>query len=296
MQEYKKIIVPLGLQGKDADAISWACRTSTATHAEEVLFIHPYDDQDIPEALRGDENFSEDLLVEIKALVEAHKGSADSSNFRYDVVGNKGELNALLIAIKEHESDLVVVGKHSFGSTVPVRLARQAPCSVMSVPEGCTPKLTKLMVTTDFSKYAREALEIAIEIAKNRGISEIDSVHVYNLGRQSHKLTIPESTQMELAEEFAKQRHDEFIADVNLQGIKVVKHNYNNRYTYDALQAAARDLNSDLIIVSCRGKNALTSWLLGSVAESLLTESSVPVLAAKMRGTGQNFLNVLLGD
>lgn len=296
MQEYKKIIVPLGLQGKDSDAISWACRTSTAIHADEVLFIHPYDDQDIPESLRGDSNFNDDLLLEIKALVEAHKGSADSSMFRYDVAGNKGELSALLKVISEHESDLVVIGKHSFGSAMPVRLARQASCSVMSVPEGCTPKLHKLMVTTDFSKYAKEALELALQVAKNRGLTEIDSVHVYSLGRQSHKLTIPEATQLEMAADFAEQRHNEFIAETDLHGIKVNTHNYNNRYVYDALHAAARELESDLIIVSCRGKNALTSWLLGSVAESLLTDSDVPVLAAKMRGTGQNFLNVLLGD
>ncbi|GAA5496592.1 hypothetical protein Rhal01_02777 [Rubritalea halochordaticola] len=296
MQEYNKIIVPLGLQGKDADAISWACRTATATKATEVLFIHPYDEEDMPESLRAEKSFNEDLLVDVKALVEAHKGSADSSTFRYAVIGGNGEVPTILKAIQEQESDVIVVGKRSFGSGMPVRLARKAPCSVMSVPEGSTPEFKKIMVTTDFSKYSKEALELAIQIAKRRGIPEIDSVHVYNLGRQSHKLTIPESTQLEIAADFAKERHDEFIADTDLQGITVHTHNYNNRYTYDALQAAANQLGSNLIIVSCRGKNALTAWLLGSVAENLLTESEVPVLAAKMRGTGQNLLNVLMGD
>ncbi|SHI75939.1 Nucleotide-binding universal stress protein, UspA family [Rubritalea squalenifaciens DSM 18772] len=296
MQDYKKIIVPIGLQDKDAGAIAWACRIARYTDADDILFIHPYDNHDMPESLRGDDSFTNELLEEIKKLVAENCGSSEEINFRFDVVTGKGELTSLLEAISEQDSDLIVIGKDSFGSSMPVRLARQAPCSVMSVPVECPPKLTKLMVTTDFSKYAKEALEIAVQVAQSRGLKEIESVHVYNLGRQSHKLTIPESTQLEIAADFARERHEEFINDVDLQGVKVNMHNYNNRYVYDALQAATTELGADMIIVSCRGKNALTSWLLGSVAENLLKEANVPVLAAKMRGTGQNFLNVLLGD
>ncbi len=61
-----------------------------------------------------------------------------------------------------------------------------------------------------------------------------------------------------------------------------------------AASRLARELDADLIVTSCRGKNAVSSWLLGSNAESLLERAPVPVIAAKVKGTGRNLLDSLL--
>ncbi|MGJ8655733.1 MAG: universal stress protein [Akkermansiaceae bacterium] len=293
MQDYKKIIVPLALDNTDKDTIAWASSIAKSTDATEVLFVHPYEDDAVPEPLQSGLSTDQELLEEMHGLIADHAVTPTSDIYRYKVAGAKSSFIALMEAADEQQSDLIVIGKSSFETSMPVRVARHSACSVMSIPEGCSPILKKLMVTTDFSDHAREALELGVQVANTNELTEIDSVHVYSLGRGSRKVTLPESTQREMASDFAEKKHLEYLEGSKLNGLEVHTHNYYNRYVYTAIEAAAILLQSDLIIISCKGKNALKSWLLGSVTENLLTHSEKPVLAARTPQPKRNFLGFL---
>lgn len=299
MKRYKRLIVPLGLRDLDKGAISWAARIAKLASTEHILFIHAQDAPDFPEATKAkypwllsplDETLREKMEAEVSSVWEDLPGTTLS----YEITKTKSEPIAILEAIIRDDSDLLIIGRGAFGGGMAVKLARKAPCSVMAVPTTESKKLQRILVPTDFSEPSRYALEVAISFAQSEGPAHIDSLHVFNLGTVSHRVTLPEDQQIRLAEEFAQELHTDFLKETPLHNITVQPHLVIDRSVPIAASRLARELSADLIVISCRGKNAVTSWLLGSNAESLLEQAPVPVIAAKVKGTGRNLLESLL--
>ena len=299
MKRYKRLIVPLGLRDLDNGAISWASRIAGLAGSEHVLFIHALDAHDVPEETKAkypwlDSPSDEVLLGMMKTLVDSIWEGNPETQITFEVEKAKSEAIAILEAVIRDDSDLIIVGRGAFGGGMAVKLARKSPCSVMSVHSDHAKKLERILVPTDFSELSRNALDVATAFAGSEGLTSIDSVHVFNIGSIHHKVMLPEEEQIKLAEEFAEELHQDFLKEADLHGVEVVPHLVYDRSVPIAASRLARELKVDLIVTSCRGKNAISSWLLGSNAESLLEQAPVPVIAAKVKGTGRNLLDSLL--
>lgn len=299
MKRYKRLIVPLGLRDLDRGAISWASRISSLAESEHVLFVHAGDVPDIPEKLTEKYPWlaaplDETILKKMENLVNEIWEGNPTTKISFEIVTAKSDTIALLEAVVRDDSDLIIVGKGAFGGGMAVKLARKAPCSVMSVHSGHAKKLKNILVPTDFSELSRNALEVATAFAKMEGSTRIHSFHVFNIGSVHHKVTLPEEEQKRLAQEFAGEMYKDFLANAELRGVEVEPHLVVDQSMPIAACRLARELDVDLIVTSCRGKNAVSSWLLGSNAESLLEQAPVPVIAAKIKGTGRNLLESLL--
>ncbi len=299
MKRYKRLIVPLGLRDLDAGAICWASRISTLAGSESVLFVHALNAPDFPEKAKAKypwlmNPLDETVQERMHSLVQDHWSGNPDTEIRYEVATGKSDAIAILEAIIRDDSDLVIVGRGAFGGGMAVKLARKSPCSVMSVTTDHADKLERILVPTDFSELSRNALDVATAYAASEGIARIDGVHVFNLGNVHHKVTIPEAEQCAMAEEFATEQSRDFLEESDLRGVEVKTHIVFDHSVALATSRLARELGCDLIITSCRGKNAVSSWLLGSNTESLLEHAPVPVIAAKVKGTGRNLLDSLL--
>ena len=299
MKRYRRLIVPLGLRDLDKGAISWAARIAKLANTEHVLFIHTLNAPDFPEQTKEkypwllsplDETIRERMEAEVNAVWEDLPGTKIS----YEVSKTKSESMGIIEAVVRDDSDLIIIGRGAFGGGMAVKLARKSPCSVMAVPTDRSKKLERILVPTDFSELSRNALDVAVAFAQIEGLTRIDSVHVFNVGSVHHKVTLPEDQQHALAEEFAAELHNDFLKDTDLHGVSVEPHLVIDRSIPIAASRLARELNVDLIVTSCRGKNAVSAWLLGSNAESLLEQAPVPVIAAKVKGTGLSLLESLL--
>lgn len=299
MKRYKRLAVPLGLRDLDKGAISWASRISGLANSEHVLFVHALDAPDFPEKTKKKYPWltaplDETIREKMESLVKEVWQGNPNTKISYEVAKSKSDSIAILEAVIRDDSDLIIVGRGAFGGGMAVKLARKSPCSVMSVHSDHAKKLERILVPTDFSKLSRNALDVATAFAQIEGLTRIDSVHVFNIGSVHHKVTLPEKDQIALAEEFALEMHQDFLSDADLRGVEVEPHLVVDRSVPIAASRLARELDADLIVTSCRGKNAVSSWLLGSNAESLLEQAPVPVIAAKVKGTGRNLLDSLL--
>lgn len=299
MNRYKRIIVPLGLRDLDKGAISWAAHIAKLANTENVHFIHALNAPDFPDETKAkypwllaplDETIREKMEAEVHSAWEDIPGTTIS----YEVAKTKSESIAILEAVIRDDSDLIIVGRGAFGGGMAVKLARKSPCSVMAVPADRAKKLERILVPTDFSDLSRNAMDVAVAFAEAEKLSRIDSLHVFNLGTVHHKVTLPEEQQNALAQEFASELHKDFLKETDLRNIEVEQHLVIDRSVPIASSRIARELGVDLIVTSSRGKNAVSSWLLGSNAESLLEQAPVPVIAAKVKGTGRNLLESLL--
>ncbi len=299
MKRYKKLLVPLSLQAGDSIAIKWAAKISHLAESQEVLFCHNLELPELPETALEKYPWlkaplDSQVSDQMEKLVDAHWNGREEAHLDYLVTSKSSAVFSILEAVLDQETDLVVVSQQSFGRDLPIRLARKAPCSVMALPDQEEIALNHIMVPTDFSTYSEAALDVGLAFAEAEGLAQLDSVHIFNLGNFSHRVTLPEKDLIQMEEDFVEGKHQKYLEQQNLRGLDVRPFEIFHNLIGAGIFMHAREKEADLIVAGCRGRNTVTSLLLGSNAEELLRQARVPVIAAKQKGTGQGLLEAML--
>ncbi len=137
--------------------------------------------------------------------------------------------------------------------------------------------IKKILVPTDYSDAAESALRYAIELAGKIG-AEIELVHVWQL-----------STYASSTSELAKGMERDLKSDLErlaqrYSGHGVVIHRHLRMGPpYAEIIEAAKDLESDLIVIGTTGRTGLEHFLLGSVAERVVRMAACPVLTVRYK-------------
>src|SRR5690554_5615543 len=140
--------------------------------------------------------------------------------------------------------------------------------------------MKKLLVPTDFSEQAENALKVAVQISKERD-SEIFLLHSIELPVQyataRENSGIPEPLfYMKLAKkQFHKFREKSFLKDVVVHDL--VGHNE----IYEEIEEACQEHNIDLIIMGSSGASGFKEMFVGSNTEKVVRTSKIPVLVIK---------------
>jgi nucleotide-binding universal stress UspA family protein len=135
------------------------------------------------------------------------------------------------------------------------------------------------MIATDGSPSAQEAVDVGLELAKEQG-ADVTFVHVTTAdefrggrgGTHAHAHT-EEIDDSETALKEAAEAAD--AADVSYALERI------SGETVETIVALADTKSADMIVLGSRGRNAVTSALLGSVSHGVLRHASRPVLVVK---------------
>ena len=139
--------------------------------------------------------------------------------------------------------------------------------------------MKQILIATDGSPSAQEAVDVGLELAKEQG-ADVTFVHVadpdeFHGGRVgtvpvTHGEEVDESeTVLKAAAEAAEEAGVPYALE-RIAG-----------ETVNTIVALADTKNADLIVLGSRGRNALASALLGSVSHGVLRHASRPVLVVK---------------
>src|SRR5580765_6603187 len=142
-------------------------------------------------------------------------------------------------------------------------------------------KLTKILVPIDFSDCSKKALQYAVPFAKQFGatITLLHVVHVnYVGGPEFGALDFPlpeadfrKSAEKELAELAAEEVGEPVVAGTLVRtGLEVME-----------IVKAAKEMESDLIVISTHGRTGLKHVFMGSVAENVVRLAPCPVLVVR---------------
>lgn len=141
--------------------------------------------------------------------------------------------------------------------------------------------MKKILIPTDFSKQAENALKVAAQLAKKHN-SEIYLLHTLELPMQK---VDPLSTAQNLPEAmyFMKLAHKHFedlLKKDYLNGINV--HEIVEFYEpFRGVYQVCKKHDIDLIVMGSNGTNSFTEMLIGSNTEKIVRTSEVPVLVTK---------------
>lgn len=140
------------------------------------------------------------------------------------------------------------------------------------------PAISRILVATDFSAQARNALEWARSLADAFG-AKLVLFHVIDLFSLAEMGCVMEggTDPLPLLREQAHRCMGELKALV--PDAETVIREASPRPT---IVEAARELNCQLIVMGTHGRSGLAHLLLGSVAEYVVRTSSVPVLTVRL--------------
>lgn len=143
--------------------------------------------------------------------------------------------------------------------------------------------LTHILVATDGSQHADKALALALEIAGAAKVTALLVVPDYGMAEFS-EATLGRGTDLhhmrtKLADE-GRRKLDEVLARHGARAQAVERVTCVSDYAYQEIVDTAERLHCDLIVMGSRGRGALTSMLLGSHTQRVLTLAKVPVLVA----------------
>jgi nucleotide-binding universal stress UspA family protein len=301
MYRFKHILAELNLDKADLAVAQYTSLITHLTKSTAVYFSYVNKHIHAREEVLIDEDVflptqSEVALEKMKRTIilgyQGHNGT------RKDILVEEGHpLKFLLGQIKEHDIDLIVVGREPHSPTsrhLPVKLARKAPCSVLIVPEGTIPEITSIVVPIDFSHHARDAVEIAIDFAKAGKNTSITLLHLFHLPSGYSKNGKNEDEFCEIMANNAREEYAYFIEDIDFKGIEVVLHITHDEHLEHGILEEINRQDSDLIIVGARGRDAGAGVLMGSVTEHLIARSPIPILAVKDKSKGMSLYEAIL--
>ncbi len=150
----------------------------------------------------------------------------------------------------------------------------------------------RILCPTDFSEPARQAIELARDLAQRFG-AELRLVHCVEpitLHGPTIDIGAPASTfdvsgYQELIYEKAAERLRAMGAELSSEELAVSTHLARGK-PGDEVPAHALDWGADLVVIATHGESGWRRFLFGSVAEKVVRTAPCPVLTVNEGGTG----------
>jgi len=196
---------------------------------------------------------------------------------------------AIIRAARQMPADLIVIaahGSHSlrdlFLGTTAEKIVRKGEVPVLVVKNRSVAPYRRVLVPTDFSDAARQALTTALALAPE---AHLDLLHVYELWGEG-RLSLADSSE-ETREKYHRLVRDGAEAAMTewLRGIDFGSRQIDRHFRYGhpgaLIPQIARELATDLVAMGTAGRSGLPYILLGSVAEHVLREAPCDVLTVR---------------
>jgi nucleotide-binding universal stress UspA family protein len=210
-------------------------------------------------------------------------GDLEGSRIEREVRSGTSVDEVVVEEAEAHGTDLVVMGtarRHGLASLFPqstaVQVVRRAPCPVVTLlsdAEVDPAPLRRILVPTDFSDPADQALGYARDLAARDGATIIP-VHVIE------ELTVPLVYDVDVAEldtDDVRRRARSSLQEVSeAEHVRVVSGHPGRR-----IVEVAEEEEADLIVIATHGRTGLPRVLLGSVAETVIRQANCPVLTVR---------------
>jgi len=305
MYRFKNLVVGMTVGAKDRAKIQYAGLVSWLALSETITFTHVLSTDEFIKSGKSQQLAIEECKSVMEAVVQRYYDGRPETKLSYEVLPESPLIEIeLLRHFKEKEADLVVLGRirgeFTAEATLPVKLSRKAPGSVLFVPEEAAPHRKRpneinLLVPVDFSENARDAMELALDFAAAHEIPSIRCVHVYDVPLGYYKRGKSYEEFSVIMAKNAENRCREFLGELNLKGVFVQPLMVRlEKKVFEIIDSMVRAHGIDLIIIGSHHKKRAARLLLNSVTEQLIRKAPAPLLAVRRMGKGMSFLEALL--
>jgi len=153
--------------------------------------------------------------------------------------------------------------------------------------------MKRILVPTDFSEQAENALKVAAQIAKrnNSEIYVLNSLELpLHLASSGETSAMPESL---FFIQLAKQNFEKVLKRPYLDGLLIHEAIIGHGEVYNNIQEVVDEKDIDLVIMGSHGDNGFMEMFIGSNTEKVVRTSNVPVLVIKNEHTDFKINNLV---
>ncbi len=208
------------------------------------------------------------------------------------VVKSGKPADELCQATAECGASVLVISANDMTKTrlgsIAARCVRMAPCDVLVLRDWQGGDFKKIVVCTDFSKTADQAIERAAEIAKRDGaLLEIVNVmfppSLDSWGEVLEHAADSISTYAEECRATVEAQMKQCIERhrAALSGLEVQTLILESEMASVAITTHVKFISADLVVMGTRGHSSIASYFLGTNAERLIQDAPVSVLAVR---------------
>ena len=304
MYRLKRILIALDLTEMDDALIKYAVRLSNILDLEKVYFIHVEKQLELPDDLNlksSKPGFPVDETIEklIEENIERNGKANLKVPYKIEVVEGSPSQQVLHWA-KIKKADLVAVGRKSGlrgGGALSHKVARLAPCSVVYIPEVLPERRKNFVIPVNFTETSKMALEYALEICLSAKEGSITCIHVYEVPAGYHTTGKSYEEFAKIMKRNAQKKYKHWIAEFDLKGVDV-----HDDYILDKedntasaiYRFAVREQISN-IVVGSKGRTNAAAFILGSVAEKLVSlNAHIPMFIAKEKNHNMDLFHAIL--
>ena len=251
-------------------AMTMAAEWGATLCVASVVITNPIAEEVALDQVENAEDTVHDVIERLHAEARALGITVDKVLLR-----GRDPLEKIVAAAEEHRADLIVMGRSErpgllsrIVGTTTTKAIGAARCSVLVVPEGAAMWRKRILLATDGSRFSDAAAVAAGKLAElgNLPLSVISAI------RPSFS---PERAAQ--AAEAAARVHG-FLAATHAEVDKAVL----NGEPDQLILSTALALGADLIVIGTHGRTGWERLVVGSVTESIIKASPLPVLAVKL--------------
>lgn len=282
------IMVALDLTEMDPIMLQYVSYLSTAWNITNLYFTHNIKQSALynlyEEFLKEDIKVDEIVERELKrTIAENYTGPAAH---QLVITADNYTEGILTHLAKEYKINVVVAGKKSElqgTGALSQKLVRMLPCHLMLVPEETKNSLRRILVPTDFSADSAQSIEAARTLI-NVPDGEIEVFHVYDIPSFFFPYIDTDKAHNETRRHLAT-RFEQFRKKYELPDkIRFKYVDQGESSVVEIIEQEAEKGDFDLVVISARGANNLTSLFIGSITNDLLLRlNRRPLLVIKKR-------------
>lgn len=270
-----RMLVPVDLTAIDANLIRYAGAMAKLLKPHQVTFYHAiptYELDSKSQMLLQSGTNTIDRVIRQK-ITETVQNYFDYQ-CHWEVVtttSEDGVAENILQFIREEDVELTLIGQKSGyerAEQTGQKLAAEAPCDILYVPDLAPVELDKIMCAIDFSDAARRAFRRALELAKTTQ-AELFNYFVADSSRAYFPATTDRSQQK--YQQQSEQRQRDFLQEFALspEEIQCLSELPDTHQGQAAqIYQAALDYGAKLIIIGSEGQTKKQTSLLGNLSES----------------------------
>lgn len=282
------VMVALDLTKMDPILIRYVSFLNTIFNIKQLHFVHNLKQS----VLYGlyEEFITEDIAIDViveeelkRSIANNYSGSGDHT---LTITSDNYTESVLTDLAKQHKIDVMIVGNKSAlqgTGALCQKLVRMLNSHLLMVPEKTQLLLDKILVPTDFSSDSALSIQAAATVARlSKGT--VEALHVYGIP----SFFFPYIDSEKAHEETKKHLNSRFL-------LYQKKHKLSEEMQFkyidkkdssivETIELEAVQKNFNMIIVSARGANNLTSLFIGSTTNELIVRNrKMPLLVIKKR-------------
>lgn len=300
----KKLAVVLDLNEVDDVVCDFVDRVARKADFDSIDFIHVVKNLNLPkEVVDKYPSIVTPLDQSIKSAIEKkisnYASIAEHDNVTVHVIEGR-KLQTITQFVREQDIDLLVTDQgesdEEHHSILP-KLARNITCDLAIVPATVPYDINQLVVPVDFSVNSGMAIRFAQLLKSMDPNIRIHGLHIYNVPQGYRKSGKNYEEFAEIMLENARKQLTTFFKENDIDSSDI-EMNYllqKGDSIPTMINRFALSNKVDMILIGSRGRDTLSSFILGNTAEQLINKDHyLPLVIVKNKGESVKLWEVLL--